>query len=64
MALNPGERLANLRAAVAVAEAALCDLLEKSRIPGGKVIMSPAVEDELATVQATLLRALEEDATA
>lgn len=62
--MDLGSRHANMRAAVASASAKLETLLEESRVPGGKVVMSPAVEDVIAQVHAALELILEDDANA
>ena len=59
--MNPGVRIANLRAAVASASAKLERLLENSRTAAGPIHMSPAAEDVVAQVQAALELILEDD---
>lgn len=59
--VDVGTRLANLRAAVALASSRLEQLLEVSRVAEGKVLMSPAAEDVIASVHAALEHALEDD---
>lgn len=59
--MDLGSRHANLRAAVASASSRLETLLEVSRVAEGKVLMSPAAEDVVASVHAALEHALEDD---
>jgi hypothetical protein len=62
--LTEGERLANMRAAIASASAKLEALLVDTRVPGGRVEMSPAAEDVVAQAHSGLEMILEDDAKA